>query len=404
MATWSTKPIEHALAHTGAELAYLRAADERPASVDASRAEHPDSPATRLLKIAKHVAAKDASAMPGLAAALAAAEPLEGRATPEERAHLAAARAWLAREPLRAARIYTRLAEDAPRDLLAVRLAQSCWYFLGHRARVRLVAERALCRWSPAAPGYDVVLAMTAFGRAETGDGRGATALAERALAIEPRSPFARHALAHGLATQGRFVTAHRMLEDSTTLWRVGGRMDTHNAWHQALFALQTGRRTFALATFDRELATASDASTCADATDLLWRLELAGVDDLGSRWRPLAAAWARHLTPAFWAFLDVLAGLAFHRAGWSNEAHALRRAIVESEAPEGTAATAAASLTALEAIEGFTHGDYAYASLQLHEALPLLGGSVPQRELLESTLFAARQRLGDAPQVAAAA
>jgi hypothetical protein len=402
MATSYTKLIEHALAHTRAELAYLRAAED-PVSADASGAEHPDSLAAWILKIAKHVAAKDASALPALAAALKAVAPLEQHATNEQRVHLAAARAWLAREPLRAARIYTQLAESAPHDLLAVRLAQSCWYFLGHRARVRLVAERALCRWSPSAPGYDVILAMTAFGRAETGDGRGATALAQRALVLEPRSPFARHALAHGLATEGRFVTGHRMLEDSAALWRVRGRMDGHNAWHQALFALQTGRRTFALATFDRELATASDASTCADATDLLWRLDLAGVD-LGSRWQPLAAAWARHLTPGFWGFLDVLAGLAFHRAGWSNEARALRRAIVESQTLEGTVATAAATRLALAAIEAFTRGDYAYAALQLHEALPLLGGSVPQRELLELTLFAAQQRAGGESQVAAAA
>ncbi len=400
MATTPTTPSERAHAHARAELAYLRAADERPESGDTLRA---DSLAAWLLKIAKHVAAKDARALPALAATLTAIERLEDGATREQRAHLAAARAWLAREPLRAARIYTQLAESTPHDLLAVRLAQSCWYFLGHRARVRLVAERALCRWSPAAPGYDVLLAMTAFGRAETGDGRGATALAERALAIEPRSPFARHALAHGLATQGRIVTAHRMLEDTAPLWRVGGRMDSHNAWHEAVFALQTGRRTLALATFDRELGTASDASTCADATDLLWRLDLAGID-LGSRWQPLAAAWTRHLTPGFWGFLDVLAGLAFHRAGRSNEAHALRRAIVESRVPEGTAATAAASLTALAALEAFTHGDYAYASAQLRKALPLLGGSVPQRDLLESTLFAAEQRVGGESQVAAAA
>jgi hypothetical protein len=81
-----------------------------------------------------------------------------------------------------------------------------------------------------------------------------------------------------------------------------------------------------------------------------------------------------------------------------------LRRAIVESRIPKGTAATAAATRTALAAIEAFTHGDYAQASLQLHTALPLLGGSLPQRELLESTLFAAQLRAGGESQVAAAA
>jgi len=403
MATSSTGAIEHSAAYARAELAYLRATDERDAAVDAVLAERPDFAPAWLLTMARHVAAKDARTLPALAATLSAAAPLQRDATDAQRAHFAAARAWLAREPLRAARIYTRLAEDAPHDLLALRLAQSCWYFLGHRGQVRLVAERALCRWTPTAPAYDVVLAMTAFGRAETGDGRGATALADRALALEPRSPFARHALAHGLVTQKRGVAAHRMLEDSTTLWRVGGRMDAHNAWHQAVLALQIGRHSAALATFDRELATAGDASTCADATDLLWRLDLAGVDT-ESRWRPLAATWARHVTPGFWGFLDVLAGLAFHRAGQANEACALRRALTDSGALDGVAGTAAASLAALTAIEVFTHGDYARALQQLHQALPLLGGSALQRELLESTLVAAQQRTSGEWRVAAAA
>ena len=377
MAQHSTQPAGQAPTHAGAELAYLRAAAE-PAT-------QPDSLPARLLAIAKRVAAKDARALPALAGALRTAAPLERGASDAQREHLAAARAWLAREPLRAARIYTRIASNEPHDLLAVRLAQSCWYFLGHRARVRLVAERALRRWPQTAPGYDVVLAMTAFGRAEIGDGRGATALAQRALALEPRSPFARHALAHGLAAQGRSLTAYRMLEDSAPLWRVGGRMDAHNAWHHALLALQIGRRADALAAFDRELATAADASTCADATDLLWRLDLAGVD-VGVRWRPLASAWARHLTPGFWGFLDVLAGLAFHRAGWPDEAHALRRALAASQS----------SCSAFDAIEAFTHGDFALASERLPAVLPLLGGSAPQRELFEATWRVARQRAGE--------
>jgi hypothetical protein len=401
MAKAPAQPVDQAYA--SAELAYLRATDERLTSVDALLAERPDSLAAWLLKIAKYVVAKDAGALRALAAALEAAAPLERHATEAQRAHLAAARAWLSREPLQAARIYTRLAKEAPHDLLAVRLAQSCWYFLGYRARVRTVAARAQRRWSENDAGFDVVLAMAAFGHAEIGDGRGATALAQRALALEPRSPFARHALVHGLAAQGRLLTAHQMLEETEALWRVDGRMDTHNAWHQALLTLKIGQPSAALATFDRDLAETDDASSCADATDLLWRLDLAGVDT-GARWQPLAAAWARHLAPGFWGFLDVLAGLAFHRAGWSAEASALRRELADAHAPRGAAATALASRTALAAIEAFVVGDYGYSSAQLDRALPLLGGSVPQRELLESTLQVAQQRAGSEPRVAVAA
>ena len=398
MATSFTWPIEREVSHTDAELAYLRAADERRVPVDVPR-----SLGSELLAIARLVAAKDASALPALAAALKAIAPREQRATAAQRAHLAAARAWLTREPLRAARIYTQIAEREPHDLLAVRLAQSCWYFLGRRARVRLVAERALHQWSQSEPGYDALLAMTAFGRAENGDGRGATALAQRSLLIEPRSPYARHALAHGLATQGRVVTAHRMLRESESSWRIGGRMDAHIAWHHAVYGLKIGLRSEALATFDRELAAPNDASTCADATDLLWRLDLAGAPT-GSRWQPLAAAWARHLTPGFWGFLDVLAGLAFERAGRSADAKALRRALGETRGAEGTLASMAATRQALAAIDAFMHGNQARACAQLRIALPLLGGSVPQRELLEVTLAEAEQRSGGECLIAAAA
>jgi hypothetical protein len=402
MATNSLLPIENAAAHTRAELAYLRAADE-PRASDALLSERPDPLTTSLLTIAKLVAAKDASALPRLAAALDAARPLERSATLAQHAHLAAARAWLAREPLLAARTYTQIADRAPHDLLAVRLAQSSWYFLGQRTRVRVVAERALRQWSPLASGYDVALAMTAFGRAENGDGRGAATLAQRALLIEPRSSFARHAFAHGLAAQGRVVSAYRMLEDSGPLWRSGGRMHGHIAWHQAVYALHLGRHSEALNTFDRELAGATDASTCADATDLLWRLELDGAS-AGPRWQTLAAAWARHLTPGYWGFLDLLAGLAFERAGRSADANALRRALGDTRAAEGTAASMAATRQALAAIDAFTQGDHARACGQLRAALPLLGGSVPQRELLEVTLAAAQQRSDGDCLVAAAA
>jgi hypothetical protein len=198
-------------------------------------------------------------------------------------------------------------------------------------------------------------------------------------------------------------ITAYRMLEESAPLWRVGGRMDTHIAWHQALLTLQIGRPSAALASYDRELAAPGDASTCADATDLLWRLDLAGVE-VGSRWRPLAAAWARHLTPGFWGYLDVLAGLAFHRAGRWDDAHALRRALAESREGEGTASMAAASRAAIAAIEAFTRNNYALAAERLPAVLPLQGGSVPQRELLESTWRVARQRAVGESRVAAAA
>jgi hypothetical protein len=388
------RSLADALGH--AELAYLRAAADAARSVDALLAAHPRSPQAHLLKIAQLVAAKDAGSLPALEGALREAAPLEASAGPQELAHLTAARAWLAREPLRAAKIYTQLVTEGDGDALAVRLAQSCWYFLGRRVHVRAVAEHALEAWTPERPGFDAVLAMAAFGAAETNDGVRAEQLARISLDVEPRSPFAIHALAHALAMQGRAAEGAKALRTRAADWRVGGRMDGHISWHLALFELETGDAAAALAAFDREQlpAAALDAGGCADATDLLWRLELAGVD-AGARWQALAAAWKRHSKPGFWSFLDLLAGLALQRAGRRDEACALARELARELVLEpetnGLASPVLATLPALAALDAFGRRAYADASRGLAKALPRLGGSLPQRELLALT-----QRIAD--------
>jgi hypothetical protein len=386
------RSLADALRH--AEHAYLRAAVDASASVDDLLAAHPRSLQAHLLRIAQLVAAKDAAALPALERALRAAAPLEASANARELAHLEAARAWLAREPLRAAKIYTQLVTEDDGDALAVRVAQSCWYFLGRRAHVRAVAEHALKVWTAERLGFDAVLAMAAFGAAETNDGERAEELARISLDVEPRSPFAIHALAHAFAVQERVVDGAKALRSLAADWRVGGRMDGHIGWHLALFDLETGDARAALAAFDREQLPAAslDAGGCADATDLLWRLELAGVDP-GARWQALATAWKRHLKPGFWSFLDLLAGLALQRAGRRDEACTLTHELVLAPETNGVVSPVLATVPALAALDALGRGAYADASRGLAKALPRLGGSLPQRELLALTQRAVDER-----------
>jgi len=394
MDTWPTH-LRNELedAYRAAELGWLRAS-AAPTLADSLLETRPGFLPAHLLRIASLVAAKDAAALPSLERALAAAAPFEAGADPRERAHLAAARAWLARRPLEAAKIYTRLATEHRDDLVSLRLAQSCWYFLGRRTNERDIADLALRTWSPGGPGFDVVLAMAAFGAAETNDGERAEELARRSLDVEPRSPFAIHALAHALAMRARPAEGARELRASTADWRLGGRMDGHIGWHLAAFDLETGDTRSALAAFDREQlpAAALDASGCADATDLLWRLELAGVD-VGARWEALAASWARRLSPGFWGFLDVLAGLALQRGGRRAEACALARDVALAPRVAGVGAPGLGTLPVLAALDAFARAAFTEASRGLSMALPRLGGSLPQRELLLLTQRTAERR-----------
>jgi hypothetical protein len=387
--------------------AYLRATEKSGMAANALLEAHPDFLPAHLFRIARLVAAKDASELPALRAAVAAAEPLSFSADAPDRALLAAAHAWAAGDPLRAAEIYTHVAVAAPRDLLALRLAQSSWHFLGERARVRAVAERVMPAWSAGVPGYDLALAMYAFGCAETGDGERAEEQARQALEIEPRSPYAIHALAHALAMQSRPADGARTLRDMAPYWQVGGRLDSHNAWHLAVFELETGHTASADVALDSVLlpAAAHGPGNNADATDLLWRLDLAGLDT-GSRWQRLADLWAQHVSPGFWSFLDALAGLAYLRAGQTPRARALVQTIASGDVNRafGAAATATATLPVLAGIEAFIGGAYDRASSTLRAALPAMGGSLAQRELFELTLKVAEQRRGSSEVAAAAA
>jgi hypothetical protein len=262
---------------------------------------------------------------------------------------------------------------------------------------VRVVAERVAARAPADAPGYDCALAMEAFGCAETGDGERAQALAQRALEIAPASPYALHALAHALVTQRRGADARALLESTAPAWRRRGRMASHNAWHLALLRLESGDREAALAAVERELvpAAAAEPGAVADATDLLWRLELRGADTARA-WRRLAASWAERHVAGFWGFLDVLAGVAFERAGDVRRARSLARNVARAAAAARSPEERAAQLTtgdALAALAAYTVEDFGRASALLREVLPRLGGSVPQRELLGLTLAAAERR-----------
>jgi hypothetical protein len=376
--------------------AFLRADAEPAGALESLLAAQPDFIAAHLLAIAKAVAAKDAAAFPALRAALEAVQRHAHRADERERMHLAAAEAWLQHRPLHAAHIYSTISAQAPDDLLALRLAQSCWFFLGRRSKVRAVAEQAMRTLPRQAPGYDIALAMFAFGLVETGDAVRSEACARESLLREPRSPFALHVLLHALGAQGRCTDGGRILLERQADWRIGGRLESHIAWHLAVCELQAGHVKQALHSLDAELlpAAALSASNAVDATDLAWRLELAGADTR-PLWQRLADAWHRHVLPGFWDQHDVLAGLAYHRAGERGRLHSLRRRLEAGPYPRVCALRTVrrTTLPALRAVEAFAHGAFEIASSALRTALQSMGGSLLQCELFSLMLSESDRR-----------
>jgi hypothetical protein len=386
---------------------FLRAAGNPMPDAQACLDRQPTLAAGYLLRLGIAVAAKDAPSLAIVDETLHAAGRVAVLWTARERAHLAAARAWRQGEPLIAAERYAAILRTWPHDLLALRLAQSCYFFLGQTSALREVVDLVWHWWRKDMPGFQYVLAMAAFACAETGESQRARALAEQALEIEPMFPGAIHTMAHAMLDAEPALAA-RWLQEHRSRWQIDSRMRGHIAWHLATFEVEAGNPTRALEALDHELLPASMTASgdAADATALLWRLQLDGID-VGRRWHTLSDSWAAHSSPGFWGLLDVHAAIAFHAAGHGGRA-SRHAAAVERLAQGGThAANIARNVTspALRAIEAFAAGEWQKSAGQLRVLLPSLtqlGGSGAQHEIFTRMLRHSQLRHGVGGAVAA--
>jgi tetratricopeptide (TPR) repeat protein len=377
----------------------LRATGDPLGEIQPVLSEHPTFVMGHLLRAAIAVLAKDASALPLLAAALSAAGRAGGGVTDHERRHFAAACAWLSGEPELAAERYASMVRDAPRDLLALRLAQSCYFFVGQTPALRDVADLAAPGWTRGMPGLEYVLAMTAFGYAENGDTERAERLGRCAVEIRPKFPFAIHAVAHALYERGDHAGGKLWMRQHETQWLTDSRMVAHNAWHLAQFELESGEPARALAALDQRLipSASMSASGAADATALLWRLQLDGVDP-GSRWSALSDCWTTQSWPGFWPFLDLYAAIAFNAADHFDRANRLARAVAVCARADNLRARLSQTVTlpGLHAIEAFAVGAFANACVALRTLRPALrrvGASHAQVSLFGRMLVEAERR-----------
>ena len=379
---------------------FLRAVGDPLAHIDPVVAEHPGFVMAHVLRGAVAIARRHPNALPLLRSALDCVSRADAHTTTRERAYLAAAEAWLDGRPELAAERYTAILHAWPRELLALRLAQSCHFFLGRRAELRDVVRVVWPKWSSDVPGYEYLLAIAAFGCAENDDNDLAEALGREALDRQPAFPFAIHSVAHALAGRGEFAQGAQWMQQRRAQWAGEGRMAAHNAWHAAMFDVESGHAARALATLDDVLipCAADSASDACDATSLLWRLEIDGLDP-GRRWSALSDCWAAQTAPGFWPFLDLHAAITFNLAGDYRRANALECAVARCARGDTPVARTARAVTlpGLRGIESFAAGAYADAAgtlRTLRRSVEQIGGSHAQQELFDRMLRDAERRL----------
>jgi len=315
-----------------------------------------------------------------------------------EKAHISALGAWCDGELERTCQILDGILAEHPRDILALKLANYLYFYLGDAASVRDGPARALKAWDERTPGYGHLLALHAFGLEESGDYAAAERAGRRATELNPADPWAVHAVAHVMEMQDRVAEGAKWIETLAPHWDSANFFRFHLWWHLALMRWNAGRADEALALYDARVwgeGSSESLSLCNDIS-MLARLELAGVD-VGPRWNATADVVRAQVGPgaggAVMAFVDAHYALAL------GEVPAL-----ESRGTTGRVhdAVGRALCDAMVAWRSRDHGRVAARLAPVRGELRRVGGSHAQRDLfalllLDSAMAAGDRALADA-------
>lgn len=359
------------------------------------------------LRAALMLMATDRNAVPMLAESIEAVEALGRRANDRERMHAAAARAWLEGDFARSIQRYGDILLEYPRDLLALQVAHVGDFFLGASSMLRDRVAQVLPSWTPEMPGYSYVLGMYAFGLEETALYSRAEDTGRRALEMNPRDPWAVHAVAHVMEMQGRLRDGVEWLTGREDDWSVDNGLAFHNWWHLALYHLDAGPEASgganALELYDTRIRPAQSQVPLemVDASAMLWRLHLRGID-VKSRFEKLAECWEPLGEQAYYAFNDAHAVMAFIGAQRFDLARSTIAALEQRTWGAHTNAmmTRDVGLPLAHALVSFGMREYAEAVdilLPLRTIANRFGGSHAQRDVINLTLIEAALRAGNA-------
>jgi tetratricopeptide (TPR) repeat protein len=283
--------------------------------------------------------------------------------------------------------------------MLALVMGHLLDFFTGDAQNLRDRVGRSLPSFDPDHPRTAFVRGLQAFGLEEAGHYGAAEAAGLAALERHPRDVWAAHAVVHCYEMQGHVDTGITFMRSREADWGSGNLFTVHLWWHLALYLLEAGRYDDALAVYDTEVnhdGSSGVSLELLDASALLWRLTLDGVDS-GDRYEHLATAWEGQLFDKPWyAFNDLHGVVALCGAGRLDD---VRRVIGRLERSLGAAANVPGSRQAMiaevglpgsRAILAFTegrHDDVVDELLPRRTIFHHFGGSHAQRDLLQRTL-----------------
>ena len=399
---WTASSEASAVLLTTAMTRYFTFRADALDAVDATLAADPDCPMGWVLRGYLLLLARKAELLEFAQDALRRAEALSAAATLRERLHMDALRAWCKARTMDAQRIWDKILEVTPHDLLALRVQHFHALFLGKPGHLARRAERTLKDWSDGIPGAGFALSTACMGLEEVDVFDEAERVGRRAAELEPDDLWALHSVAHVFEAEGRLDEGIAWMALPAAYWDGRGAMRHHLQWHEALFLYESGALEHTLDYYDTHLSPQEsigylEMSNCAA---LLCRLEAAGLP-CGERWDGLARKTEPLMMSRGLTFSDIHALIVFALAGEGEHLARLSASIAGYTAATDTYDSQAANAIAVpvsKALGAAQAGDAARAVETLRAAKPefvRMGGSNAQRDLLDILLVDLARKAG---------
>merc|ERR1719154_70152 len=266
-------------------------------------------------------------------------------------------------------------------------MAHECCLLLGARDKLRDIPARVMTAWerlaSPskgaandansAPPHANAAFAMYAFGLAETGAFDAAKQTATMALKLNANDALAVHAYGLACFYEGRVEEGIEFVRSRQDNWKIAPAMAVRNFWLLGLLMLESGDAGGALTVYDTEIlpriVNSMVVLDCNDATNLLFRLCLEGMD-VGERWRELYNLGFVHRDEHVHVSTDVnlviptllTSGLEGNNIGEVQELLCSQKFYARNGGGDNVAATAEVGVSVSEALLDWADGNFANA------------------------------------------
>ena len=329
-------------------------------------------------------------------AAMAAARAAAPALPPRARRHVEALALWVGGRSNDAIGLIKEILAEHPRDMVLIQRLYFIYFWQGRSADMLELTRSVF----DAFDGDSYMLGLHAFSLEENRRFDEGLALAERAMALNPRDAWAVHAMAHVHYERGDNARGIEALPPAIHPCDHLGSFKNHLLWHLALMHLARGdyarvRRLFESVFADIPITIASDLQ---DSVALAWRLDLFGQPD-PRRWEHLGAAAQRRFDLPLLSFHDLHVGMALAAAGDWATAELQLEGLRQRGKKSRNATLPEVVVPLLEGLHAFARGDYRAAVGKIEPIegrVAEVGGSHAQRELFHDTLLAATLRAGD--------